>query len=142
MNHHIFTQILDGVDLLHESDALRVADRRDFLLAQLFHGLLVVAQVALGAHEYNGHVGTVVRHLRVPLGARVLVRSRTHDGEAHDEYIGLRVGHVTQLAVVLLAGRVPQAEVDRSAVDHHVDGEVVEHGGYVLARQRVGRIRD
>ena len=52
------------------------------------------------------------------------------------------VGEGSQAVVVLLAGRVPQAEVDGLAVDHHVRREVVEDGGDVLAGKGVRRVGD
>ena len=48
--------------------ALGVDDGGEFLLLQLFDGVLVVSQVQLGAHQDDGRVGAVVSHLRVPLG--------------------------------------------------------------------------
>ena len=67
------------------------------------------------------------------LGAHVLKAGRADDREADEEDVGLRVRQGPQAVVVLLAGRVPQAEVDGLAVDHDVGRVVVEHGRDVLA---------
>lgn len=55
-------------DLLGQSQALRVGDRRQLLLFQLLDGVLVIPQVQLGAHQDDGCAGAVVPHLGVPLG--------------------------------------------------------------------------
>jgi hypothetical protein len=130
--------VLDGRDLLLLRHALLVADGGEVLLAEARDGLRVLAQIELGADEQERRVGAVVRHLGKPLGRHVLKRRRRDDGEADEEDVGLRVRERAQAVVVLLASRVPQAQVDRLAVDHHVCRIVVEHSRNVLARERIG----
>ena len=66
---------------------LRICDGREPFLLQLLDRLLVLPQVEFGAHEDDGHVGTVVPHLWVPLGTDVLKRGRVHQREAYQEDI-------------------------------------------------------
>ena len=53
---------------------------------------------------------------------------------------GLRIGERPEPVVALLAGRVPQAQVDGLAVDDHVVKVVVEDGRHVLLRKLVLRV--
>ena len=52
------------------------------------------------------------------------------------------VGERPESVVVLLAGRVPEAEVDGAAVDDDVVEVVVEHGGDVLRGEVVLVVAD
>ena len=54
-------------NLFGHRQALGIGDRREFLLLQLLHSVLVISQIQLGAHKDDGSVGTMVSHLRVPL---------------------------------------------------------------------------
>ena len=49
---------------------LWVVDWTEAFLLEFLSGLLVVPQVEFGPHQDDGSVGTVVAHLRVPLGER------------------------------------------------------------------------
>lgn len=54
--------------LIRETDLyLRVGNGRESLLLEFFNGLLVIPEIQLRAHQYDGCVGTVVAHFRVPL---------------------------------------------------------------------------
>jgi hypothetical protein len=61
------------------------------------------------------------------LGPDVLVARRADEREADQEHVRLRVRERAETVIVLLAGRIPEAERDRLAVDHHVRRVVVEH---------------
>ena len=76
------------------------------------------------------------------LCADVLEGRGGDDAEADEEDVRLGVGERAQAVVVLLAGRVPQAEVNRLAVHHDVGRVVVKDGRDVLAREGVGRVGD
>lgn len=73
----------------------------------------------------------------MPFRFHVLERRRIHNAEANEKHVGLRIGERTQTVVVLLTGRVPQADVNGFVVDHYISRVVVEHGRDVLARERV-----
>ena len=113
-------------DLAAHLDRLLVADGLHALLAQAVDGGRVLAQVELGAHEDDRHVGRVVLDLRVPLGLDVVEGRGGYDAEADEEDVSLRVGEGAQAVVVLLAGCVPEAERDGLAVHHDAGGVVVE----------------
>ena len=68
---------------------------------------------------------------------RSAVKAKSQNGD-----IGVFVRQRPQSVVVFLSGRVPKSEVDRSSVNHHVGGVVVEHGRDVLAREGIGRVAD
>lgn len=87
----------------------------------------------------------------------VVKRRGADNGEADEEHVRLGVRERAQSVVVLLAGRVPQPQAYGLAVDHDICRVVVEagrvssrvvqrgagvHGGDVLAREGVGRVRD
>ena len=59
-------------DLPGHGQALWVGDGRQLLVPQPLNGVLVVAEVQLGAHQEDGRVGAVVPHLRVPLQGQTL----------------------------------------------------------------------
>uniref|UniRef100_A0A1I8HPD5 USP domain-containing protein n=1 Tax=Macrostomum lignano TaxID=282301 RepID=A0A1I8HPD5_9PLAT len=81
-------------------------------------------------------------HLRVPLGAHILIAGRADEGEADQEDVCLRVTQRPQPVIVLLASRVPQAQVNGLAINHDIGRIVVEHGGNVLARKGIGGVGD
>lgn len=135
-------QILDGGDLLGHGQSLRIGDRRQLLVLELLNRLFVVAQIELGAHKDDGHVVAMVTHLGEPLGAHVLEGSGIHQREADEEHVRLRIRERAQAIVVLLPGRIPQAQVDGLRVDHHIGRVVVEHGGNILAGEGVGGVAD
>lgn len=54
-------------DLLSQSQALGVGDRRQLLFLQLLDGFLLVPQIQLGAHQDDRCGGAVVTNLGVPL---------------------------------------------------------------------------
>lgn len=135
-------QVLDGVDLASQSVALLERDGRLVLLLKLLQHICVVAEIALGPNQQDGHAGTVVRHLWVPLVLDVLIGRGAGDGEADDEDVGLRVGQRAKAVVLLLTCCVPQVEADGAAVHSDLGAVVVEHGGNVLFGERAGRVRD
>ena len=58
----------------------------------------------------------------------VFKRGGRDEREADEEDVGLGVRERAQAVIVLLAGRVPQPEVERLAVDRHVGRVVVKAG--------------
>lgn len=54
-------------NLFGHRQSLGICNRREFLLLQLLHCVLVISQIQLGTHQDDGSVGTMVSHLRVPL---------------------------------------------------------------------------
>ena len=100
------------------------------------------AQVGLGADEQLGRGRAVVHDLGVPLVARVLEGGRRGDREADEEDVRLRVGQRAETVVVLLAGRVPQAQVDGLVIYHHVGRIIIEYRRDVLAGEGVGGVGD
>jgi hypothetical protein len=71
----------------------------------------------------------------------VLKTGRTDEAKGDEEYVGLGIRERPETVVIFLASGIPQAEVDRLAVDHDICGVVVEDCGDVLAletRQRGG----
>lgn len=130
------------MDLTSQSLTLLGRDGRLVLLLQLLQHVGVVAEIALGSHQQDGHTGTVVRHLRVPLVLDVLVGRRAGDGEADDEDVGLGVGQRAKTVVLLLARGVPQIEADGAAVHADLGAVVVEDGGNVLFGKGAGRVGD
>lgn len=151
LGEHVLDAVLAERRALHVLDRMDVAGERLTLLhrygrlvliLQLLLHLRVVAQVALGAHKEDRHVGAVVRHLRMPLMLDVLVGGRAGDGEADDKHVGLGVGERAQPVVFLLPRRVPQVEADCPAVHTHLRAVVVEHGGDVLFGESASGVRD
>ncbi len=98
---------------------------------------LVLPQVGLGAHQQHGRIRAVVLQLSRPLVPDVLEGGGVGHLEAQDEDVSVGVGERPQPVVALLAGRVPQAEVDRTPVHHQVVVVVVEDGGHVLLGEGV-----
>eukprot|EP00964_Phaeocystis_antarctica_P141558 scaffold106618_cov77-Phaeocystis_antarctica.AAC.4 len=85
-------------------------------------------------HADDRHARAVVLELGEPLLLRVLVRGAADEREGDEEDVGLRVAEGAQPVIVLLPCRVPQAQVDRLAVHHHVGRVVVEDGRDVVLR--------
>lgn len=112
--------VLDGMDVAGECLALLQRYGSLVLIFQLLLDLRVIAQVTLGAHKEDRHVGTVVRHLGMPLVFDILVGGWAGDGEADDEHIGLRVGQRAQPVIFLLPCRVPQIQADGSSIHTHL----------------------
>ncbi|RNA30213.1 hypothetical protein BpHYR1_000867 [Brachionus plicatilis] len=83
----------------------------------------------------------MVTHFRVPFCPHVFERSRTDNGKANEKNVGLRIRQRPQAVIVLLAGRVPQAQVHRLSVHHHIGRKIVEHRGYVFAWKGVCGVR-
>ena len=65
---------------------------------------------------------------RAYLSSDVLERCWVDQREADEEYISLGIGERPQPVVVLLSSSVPETQVDRLAVHHHVGRVVVEPG--------------
>ncbi len=135
---HVFNR----PDLLGQGVALLLGGRGQTLLLQLLHCFCIAPQVPLGAHQQDGHVGAVVRHLRVPLVPDIGVGGGAANGKADDENVGLGIGESAQAVVLLLARCVPQVEADGAAVYAHLSAVVVKHGGNVLFGEGIGGIRD
>ena len=119
--------VLDGLELARQLLALVDGDDALLVLGQLLDGGGVVAQVDLRADQQEGRLLAVVRDLGHPLLFDVLERRRRHHREADEEDVRLRVAERPQPVVVLLAGRVEQAQRVRLAADHHRHRVVVEH---------------
>lgn len=121
---------------------LRISNGSELLVLESLDGLLVLAQIQLGPHQYDGSRRTVMAHLRIPLGPDVLETRRIHQRETDEKDVGLRIGQGPQPVVILLTGRIPEAQVDGLAVHHDVGRVVVEDCGYVLAGEGIGRVAD
>lgn len=119
-------QVLDATNLLGHRQALWVRDWRQFLVAQLLHCRLVVAQIQLGSDQDDRGARTVVAHFGVPFGAHVLKRRGIHQRETDEEHVRLWIAQRSQAIVVLLPGRIPKAQIDRLAIDHDIGRVIVE----------------
>ena len=92
----------------------------------------VGAQVHLEADEHDGHVWAEVLDLLDPLFVHVVERVGAVDREGDKDDVRVRVRERAQAVVVLLAGRVPQRQLDALAVGvRYVLDVVLEHGGHV-----------
>jgi len=137
-----------ALEVLHGSNRSRhlagiiVGNGSQAFRCKLGFGLWVVTQIALGANQDDGHARGMVLNLGPPFRLDVVERSGADDGEANQEDIRLRVREGTQSVIILLAGGIPQTQVDGLAIHHHVRGVVIKHSGNVLARERVGSVRD
>lgn len=100
-------EIAHGANLFGHLAALAVGNRCHPALTEARIHLRVLTQVQLGSNEQNGGIGGVVRHLRPPLCLGVFKARRTHDREADEEYIRLRVRQRTESIIVFLPRRVP-----------------------------------
>ena len=132
--------VLDGLELLGESFALLAGDGLELVLGKLVESARLLAQVDLGADEQEGRLLAMMQYLGHPLLLDVLVRGRIDHAEAHEEHVRLRIAERPEAVVVLLAGRVEQAECVRLAADHHRHRIVVEHCRHVLAGKLVRRV--
>lgn len=110
--------VLDGAELSCEP-LTRLGGHRSLLLPRelVEHGG-VVAQVDLSSDDEARNARAVVVHLGEPLFLDVLERGGRGDAEADEEDVGLRVRERTQPVVVLLSGRIEQAEGVRVVADH------------------------
>jgi len=135
-------QILHSANGLGHLKRALLADHVQAFAGELRGRGLIVSQIGLGADEDDRHVGRVVLNLRVPLRLHVLERGRRDDGEAHQKAVRLRVRQRAQSVIVLLTCSVPQAEVDRLAVQHDVGAVVVGHSGNVLAGEGIRCVRN
>lgn len=134
--------ILDRLELFGQLFALFDANGLQLVLGQLLQRRRVLSQIDLGAHQQERRLLTVVQYFGHPFLFDVLVGRWTHDAEADEKDVGLRIGERPEPVVVLLAGRVEQAERVRLTADHYGDGVVVEDGRHVLAGKLVRRVRD
>ncbi len=132
--------VFNGPNLLGQGAALLLGGRGQALLLQLLHCFSITPQVPLGAHQQDGHVGAVVRHLWVPLVPDIGMGGGAANGEADDENVGLGIGQSAQAVILLLACCVPQVEADSATVYAHLSTVVVKHCGYVLFREGIGGI--
>lgn len=130
------------MDLAGERLALLQRYGHLVVIFQLLLHLRVIAQVTLGTHKEDRHVGAVVRHLRMPLVLDVFVGGWAGDGEADDEHVGLGVGERAQAVVFLLSCRVPQVQADGPAFHAHLRAVVVKHGGDILFGEGASGVRD
>ena len=87
---------------------------------------------SVGTHQDHRNTRLVVFQLGVPLGANVLKRGARDEREGNEEDVSLRIGERSQAIVVFLAGRIPEPEVDRLAVDHYVSAVIVENGRHII----------
>ena len=132
--------ILDCTELPRQPVSRFWLDGSLLLFAELLDDCLVVAQVDLGPDNEAGDTRAVVVDLWEPLLLHVLKRCGGRDAEADEEDVGLRVRQGPQPVVVLLSGRVEEAERVRVVPNHDGDGIVVKDGGDVLGRELVGGV--
>merc|ERR1719319_1147152 len=135
-------EVFDGPDLVSELLALLALHRGVAVLRERLQGLLVLPQVNLRPYQKHGRVGAVVLDLRAPLGGDVLEGGGRYDGETDEEDVRLWVGERPEPVVVLLAGRVPEAQGHGHPVTHHGRRVVVKHCGHVLPGEAVGGVAD
>lgn len=62
----------------------------------------------------------------------ILKRTGTDHREADKEYIRLRVGQRSQTIVILLPGRIEQAQRIRLAANHHRHRIVIEYSWHIF----------
>jgi len=124
-------EIGDGVDGFGHALALVALQRRLVHLLQFPLRVLVVSKILLVAHEDDRHVRAKVTHFRRPLLRDVLQAVRRVDREAHENHVRVRIRERSKTIVVLLAGGVPQGELNLTAVDFDVGDVVLEDGGDV-----------
>lgn len=124
-------QVVVGADARRHRAAVLRADGLELQAAQLVLDVLVVAQVLLVGHQDDGHVGAKVLDFGHPLLGDVLQRVRAVHRETYEDDVGVRVGERPQPVVVLLAGGVPQRELDLLVVHLDVRHVRLEHGGHV-----------
>ena len=72
----------------------------------------------------------------------VIQWARTDKREADQKDIGLRVGEGPKSVVVLLAGCIPQSNINWPWVHHDVGGVVIKYGWDVLSRKSVSSVAD
>ncbi len=110
------------------------------LLPQRFHRSRILSQVELGANQDNGDIRGVMVDFGVPLhmlvnglslshrhalscitnlSLDVVERRRADDGEADEEYVGLRVRERPETVVILLSSSIPKPEADGLAINHY-----------------------
>ena len=97
-------------------------------------------QIHLRPNDNKGLARLVVLNLGPPLLPDVVERRGVDNVKAEEEDVRLRVAQGAEPVVVLLSSSIPEPEVDRLAVDHHVGRVVVENGRDVLSGKRVGRV--
>lgn len=73
-------------------------------------------------------ISNIVSHL----SPYVFERGGVDEREAYEEHVGLWVGERPQSVVVLLPRSIPETQVDRLAIHHHVRGVVVESGDFIM----------
>lgn len=116
---------------------------------QLLNRLLVEAQILLAANKDDGKALAEMKDLGDPLEravsdqSHVLVtrasyllldvveRVRRVDGKADEDDVRVGVGERAETVVILLAGSIPEGELDVLAVDLDVGDVVFEDGGDV-----------
>jgi hypothetical protein len=79
-------------------------------------------------------------HLWEPLLLDVLKASGASDAKADEENVGLGVRKRAEAVVILLTGRIKEAERVGVIADHDRDGIVVENGRDIFGRKLVGRV--
>ena len=104
-------------DVLDSSKQLRPLPALGFLddspIRVVLHSLPVVrvlAQIHLSADEEAGNTWAVMADLREPLVPDVVERGLGYNAEANEEYICLGVRERSQAVVILLSGRIEQAQ--------------------------------
>jgi hypothetical protein len=118
-------------------------------LVQLLDGLLVEAQILLAANQDDGQALAEVQDLGDPLGALLAAAAHraalweTHlllyvverigrvDGKADQDNVGVGVGERAETVVILLAGGIPEGELDVLAIDLDIGDVVLEDSGDV-----------
>ena len=79
--------------------------------------------------------------LRTPLARDVLEAGRTDDGEADEEHVCLGVGQGPESVIVLLTGRVPEAQAHRDPVADHGRGVVVKNWKKIEKSEKSAKLK-
>lgn len=92
-------------DLSRHGKALWISDRGELLVPQPLDGVLVVAEIQLGAHQNDGRVGTVVPHLGIPLSHRGQHIHKAHPKEKNKNRRERKKAAVSEMLRQNRAGR-------------------------------------
>ena len=124
-------EVADGANLLRNRHTLLGADRPLARLAQLLNNLGVSSQILLASDKDDGQILAEVEHLRDPLLLDVVERVGRVNSEADQDHVAVGVRERSQSVVVLLAGGIPERELDVSSVNLNVRDVVLKDGGDV-----------
>jgi hypothetical protein len=140
--HRTALHILRSLQFVRERLAHLVGHWLQVAVSQTHQHRGVLAKIRFGSNENKWGSGAIVHDFGIPLRPRVLVRCGRNNGETEQENVGLWVRQGSQSVVFFLPGSVPQAQVNRLSVDHHIGGIVIKHSWHVLRGKRVGGVGD